>query len=114
MKTEKKKVFVFVREHGGETSIEASSREWDSTYCSDITKTVSAPLCEMEIDVPSISSKEAQKVLSGALLENLIDERENLIDEREKLRAESHVKLSRLNGRIDELQAIEYKGDSNE
>lgn len=107
MTTENKKVFVYVRDYDGETSVEVSSSEFDSTYCSDITRTVSAPLCEMEIEVPSISSGEAQKVLSGALLENLIEERE-------KLRAEFHVKLNRLSGRIEELQAIEFKGDTNE
>ncbi len=107
MTTENKKVFVYVRDQRGETSVEVSSSKFDTTYCCDITGTVSAPLCEMEIEVPSISSGEAQKVLSGALLENLIEERE-------KLRADFHVKLNRLSGRIEELQAIEFKGDVNE
>jgi len=107
MTTELKKVFVYVRDCDGKTSVEVSTSQFDSTYCSDITRTVSAPLCEMEIEIPSISSSEAQKVLSGALLENLIEERE-------KLRADFHVKLNRLSGRIEELQAIEFKGDSNE
>jgi hypothetical protein len=107
MKTENKKVFVYVREYNGKTSVGVSSSHFDSTYCCDITRTVSAPLCEIEIEVPSISSGEAQKVLSGALLENLIEERE-------KLRADFHVKLNSLSGRIEELQAIEFKGDTNE
>lgn len=107
MTTENKKVFVYVRDCRGKTEVGVSSSEFDTTYCCDITGTVSAPICEMEIKIPSLSSEEAQKVLSGALLESLIEERE-------KLRAEFHVKLNRLSGRIEDLQAIEFKGDTNE
>lgn len=103
MTTELKKVFVYVRDCDGKTSVEVSSSQFDSTYCSDITRTVSAPLCEMEVEVPAISSEEAQKVLSGALLESLIEERE-------KVRAETHRRLTQLDQRIADLQCLEFKG----
>lgn len=107
MKTELKKVFIYVTEKHGKTSIEVSSEQFYSTYCCNLTRTVSAPLCEMEIEVPYLSSDEAQKVLHGALLENLIQERE-------KLRADYHVKMQELTGRIEDLQCIEFKGEDNE
>lgn len=99
MKTELKKVFVYVRENLGQLSIGVSSEDFDSTYCSSVCRIVSAPLCEMEIEVPCLSNEESQKVLHGALLENLIQERE-------KLRADYHVKMQELTGRIEDLQCI--------
>lgn len=107
MKTELKKVFVYVRESSGQLSIGVSSEDFDSTYCSSVCRIVSAPLCEMEIEVPCLSNEESQKVLHGALLENLIQERE-------KLRADYHVKMQELTGRIEDLQCIEFKGENDE
>lgn len=107
MKTELKKVFVYVRENSGQSSIGVSSEDFDSTYCSSVCRIVSAPLCEMEIEVPCLSNEESQKVLHGALLENLIQERE-------KLRADYHVKMQELTGRIEDLQCIEFKGENDE
>lgn len=107
MKKELKKVFVYVTEKHGKTSIEVSSEQFYSTYCCNLTRTVSAPLCEMEIEVPFLSAEETQKVLHGALLENLIQERE-------KLRADHQVKMHALTRRIEDLQCIELKGESDE
>lgn len=107
MKTELKKVFVYVRESSGQVSIGVSSENFDSTYCSSVCRIVSAPLCEMDIEVPCLSNEESQKVLHGALLENLIQERD-------KLRADHHVKMQELTGRIEDLQCIEFKGEDNE
>lgn len=107
MKTELKKVFVYVRENSGQLSIGVSSEDFDSTYCSSVCRIVSAPLCEMDIEVPCLSNEESQKVLHGALLENLIQERE-------KLRADYHVKMQELTGRIEDLQCIEFKGENYE
>lgn len=107
MKTELKKVFVYVTENYGKISIEISSNQFYSTYCCSLAKIVSAPLCEMEIEVPYLSAEETQKVLHGALLENLIQERD-------KLRADHHVKMQELTRRIEDLQCIELKGESDE
>lgn len=106
MNTEKLKLFVFVKQERGETTIEASTSEFVTTYCSDISNIVSAPLCEMEIEVPSITSEEAQKVLSGAMLESLIEAREKHVEE-------SAIKLKQLDQRIADLQCIEFKGDKD-
>ncbi len=57
MKTEMKKVYVYVREQYGVQNVEVSSEEFHTTFCSDITETVSAPLCEMEISVPCLDSQ---------------------------------------------------------
>ena len=106
--TEMKKVYVYVRSYREEIEICVSSSQFDSTYCSDITSTASAPLCEMEILVPTINNKDAIKVLSGALLETLIKEKE-------KLKADTHIAMERLNKRINDLQCIDYKkADDNE
>ena len=107
MKTELKKVFVYVRENSGQLSIGVSSEDFDSTYCSSVCRIVSAPLCEMDIEVPCLSNEESQKVLHGALLENLIQERD-------KLRADHQVKMHALTRRIEDLQCIELKGESDE
>lgn len=109
METELKKVFVYVRDSGNGNGPEVgvSSREFDTTYCSDIVRTVSAPLFEIEVEVPKVSSEVASKVLTGAVLDNLKEQRE-------KVRADFHLKLNEINTRIEELQAIEYKGGDNE
>lgn len=109
METESKKVFVYVRDngYGNGPEVAVSSCEFDTTYCSDITRTVSAPLFEIEVEVPKVSSAVAGKVLTGAMLDNLKEQRE-------KVRADFHLKLNEINTRIEELQAIECKGGDNE
>ena len=103
MKTEMKKVYVFVRESDGNLSVEVSSKEFDSTYCSDYTNTVSAPVSEMEISIPKINPDEALQILSGVLLETLVKQRDDM-------RADMIAKLEALDTRITKLTAIEHKG----
>ncbi len=107
MKTQELNLFIYVRQDGNDISVQASTRKFDTTYCSDITQVVSAPLTEMKIMVPAIDSHEATKVLHGALLENLIAERD-------KAKAEMMARISTLDSRINDLQCLEFKGDNNE
>lgn len=107
MKTENKKVWVYAKDVAGVLSVEVTSIEFFATHCCDITRTVCVPIFELEIEIPSISSEEAKAALSGALLESLVEERE-------KLKAQFSKNLSNLDARINELKAIEYKGDENE
>lgn len=103
MKTETKKVFVYARQQYGETTIEVSSREFDTTCCMDVCQIVSAPITEIEIQIPSLTVAEATKILSGALLSTLIDERAKAQDEFTR-------KLATLDQRIADLQCLEFKG----
>lgn len=102
MKTQMKKVFVYVRESNGQRSVEVSSNEFDASYCSDITNTVSAKVSEIEIAVPEVSEEDMAKILAGSLLETLIKQRE-------EYQAEAMAKLKRMDDRIAEFKAIEHK-----
>lgn len=107
MKTQELNLFIYVRQENGKTSVEASTNKFQTTYCCDITHRVSAPLTEMKIMVPALDSDEATKVLHGALLENLIAERD-------KAKAEMMARINALDSRINDLQCLEFKGGSNE
>ena len=102
MKTEMKTVYVYAKYQRGNVSLEVSSDESDSTYCYDYLDIVSKPITTMEIAVPSLSEDELNKILSGAMLESLLAEKE-------KLQAETHRKLMQIDEKIGQLQALENK-----
>jgi hypothetical protein len=104
MKTEKKTAIIFAKAQSGEISIEVTTDKFTASYCSSITNTVSAPISEIEIDVPVLSSDEVNKVLTGSMLSSLIEERE-------KVKLEMVETMRKLDQRIADLQCLEFKGE---
>ncbi|WVH05538.1 hypothetical protein KKJFFJLC_00039 [Vibrio phage vB_VpaS_PGB] len=64
-------------------------------------------ISEVKVPVPTLSQDDLEKILNGAEIEALQKQKEDL-------QAKTFAALSQLDQRIGELQALEFKGDSNE
>ena len=107
MKTEKKKAYIFAERYiGGSCKSETDTRIFFFHAASD-DLFARALICEVEVDVPILSDKEADALLNGAELDSLMKARD-------EMRAEFQKQLETIEDRISKLKCIELKGDSND
>lgn len=96
----KVKLYIYARSSYDGIGIGASTDKYQSSRCCDIVGMVSAPLTEVEIDVPALSDSDITKILSGARLEMLESKRD-------KLKADYGVNMAQVEREIAELLCIE-------
>ncbi|HEY7866784.1 MAG TPA: hypothetical protein VIC51_12365 [Psychromonas sp.] len=108
MKTEMKKVWVYVESRDGKNSLKVSCEKSHTTFSIECMNLACAPVVEIEIAIPTFSDDELNKIIHGSLLEQLMTERDSV-------KREMIERLNRIESKISDLQCLDFKvsGDNN-